>query len=298
MLPRSKPDLDGVACAVAYAEFLRAKGTPALPWYSGMPDAEARYVISVFGDVYYASEEEVGAATSFVLVDASGIEGFPERIDRSLVTEVIDHRFHHDPRLAFPNAKIQVEAVGSAATLITEKFMSVREIPTRSAGSMIYGAIHSNTQRLRGSITSDRDHKASSWLEQNVALPPDLLDLQFAARKEDILSDLPAAIARDHKSYSHNGVPFAIAQLEFEGAEEAFSGERDEIYRAIASLSPPTMLNLVDLKTSRSILVVPDERVRNLTAEALGIRFVGDLVVSDKAVLRKQILDTFAGHSR
>ena len=54
VLPSSNPDLDGVACAVGYSEFLRRQGHNALPWICGEADAEARYHINLCRAVRYA----------------------------------------------------------------------------------------------------------------------------------------------------------------------------------------------------------------------------------------------------
>jgi nanoRNase/pAp phosphatase (c-di-AMP/oligoRNAs hydrolase) len=296
VLPRARPDLDGVACAVAYAELLRTQGLSSLAWYLGEPDAEARYLISTCNDVVYASSEEVREASEFILVDASGLEGFPKFIAPHLVVEVIDHRFHHDPANVFISAKVQIERVGSAATLIVEKFINIGQLPSHSSACMLYGAIHSNTQCLRGSVTVTRDRRASAWLEDHSQIPAGLLDRQFAAREQDILANVHLAMARESKTYVHDGRSFTIAQLEFKGAERKFYAAEDLFYQALTDLGIQVMLNLVDVETARSILIVPSQPLRVFVAERTELVFNNDRAISDPVILRKQILDSLKSH--
>jgi nanoRNase/pAp phosphatase (c-di-AMP/oligoRNAs hydrolase) len=57
---------------------------------------------------------------------------------------VIDHRkFHHADE--FINAKQNIELVGSASTLIAEKFSQNSITPSREVAVCLYAAIVSNT---------------------------------------------------------------------------------------------------------------------------------------------------------
>jgi nanoRNase/pAp phosphatase (c-di-AMP/oligoRNAs hydrolase) len=69
VLPPTPPDLDGVACAIAYAELLNRIGVRALAWFSGQPDAEARYVLSQCKGVVLAEHQTVVEADEYILVD-------------------------------------------------------------------------------------------------------------------------------------------------------------------------------------------------------------------------------------
>src|SRR5512138_2727393 len=134
VFPRSAPDLDGVVCAVAYAELLSMKGRPAQPWIHGRPDAEARYALTYAGaSLPDGSELLAETALAYVLVDASGLEGLPPGRSPDLVVEVIDHRPAPNVQRLFPNARCTIDLVGAAATLVAERFHEAGVGPSRTA---------------------------------------------------------------------------------------------------------------------------------------------------------------------
>lgn len=289
VLPPRDTDIDGIACAVAYAELLNASGTVALPWFTGSPDAEALFHIHRNPQVTYASEHDVNEAKSFVFVDASGLELLPPQVAPSAVVEVIDHRFIGNPHEHFANAKICLERVGAAATMIVERFREAGITPTLVSSEMLFGAIHSNTQCLKGSITDARDGIAIAWLESCHQFSPELLNSQFLARKEEITADIETALKRERKTFQHPSGLYAIAQFEFWGAVPYFNEHAEFFTHAVPELSPRTMLNVVDLQTGGSLLFIPDGTLRELASQRLNTEFVNGVAEFPKVVLRKQI---------
>jgi inorganic pyrophosphatase/exopolyphosphatase len=295
ILPSSSPDLDGVACAVAYSEFFRKTGKLAEPWFYGTPDAEALYVLTQCVDVKFADKTTVETASEYILVDASGLESLPKEVNTEQVVEVIDHRLHHDAKKTFPNAALQIEPVGAAATLIAERCRNQDVIPSFDSGILLYGAVHSNTQCLQGSVTTGRDREISAWLESVVSIPRDLLDGQFAARRENIMTNIPAAILRECKEYAHASGDYAIAQLEFKGAGEVLENDLNSLIGYVLEVGPRTMLNLVDVATGRSYLIVPDTSLRTSVSACANLDFVGVIAESSPVILRKQIVAAMKG---
>ena len=295
VLPRTEPDLDGVACAVGYAEFLHRQNILAKPWYKDEPDAEARHLIRICRNVEYATGLEVAEAGSFILVDASGLEGLPTEVSPASITEVIDHRFHHNAENIFLNAKLQIESVGAAATLIVEKYIQQNIIPSNDSALMLYGAIHSNTQCLKGTITSQRDITASEWLEKSIRVPENFLEEQFTARRNDLIKDLNASIQRERKEYVHDTGEYAISQLEFHGSGKLLFEELDTIISIINKLSPRTVLNMVDLESNCSYLLVMDDDLKEVFSNKVRLSFKRNIAVSNGIILRKQIVDKIKG---
>jgi len=295
ILPRTEPDLDGVACAVAYSEFLNKQNTLSKPWYNGNPDAEARYLIDLCKGVIYANKTEVSEASKFILVDASGLEGLPVEVNPEKIVEVIDHRFHHNAQNLFLNAKLQIESVGAAATLIVEKFVQEKLIPSYESGIMLYGAIHSNTSCLKGTITTDRDKEASSWLEKNIAIPDNFLDNQFAARRNDLVIDLNFSIRQERKEYSHPSGEYAISQLEFHGSGKVLNEKLEQIENYVQTLLPRTMLNMVDLETNCTYIFTVDSGLKELLSDKIGVTFLNNIATTNGIILRKQIVDKIQG---
>lgn len=279
---KQSPDLDGVACTVAHAELLRAMGTPAVGVVAGQPDAEARYVLNHLGLV--PPSRPPGNVDGVVLVDMSALPGLPDFVDPAAVVEVIDHRLHGDPSRSFPNAKVQVEMVGAAATLVFERFQHQGISPSPNSALLLQVAIHSNTQQLRGGVTTPRDLAAASALAESDPMPAGFVEAQFRARGVEILDDLPAAIRRETKTFDHPVGTFWVAQLECPGALDLV----DEARRVPVRLR--TILNLVDPLRAASMMLVQDESFRSWVATKVGIEFDGDVALPRQALLRTQIV--------
>ncbi len=284
------PDLDGVACAIAYAELLDAWA-----WLPGEIDSEARYVYDRCAAPRLASVKDVAACHRFILVDASALPAFPKNIDPRDVIEVVDHRAHHRATVDFPLAAVDIEPVGAAATLIVERFRRAGRAPSPQSIVLLYGAIMSNTQSLLGSVTTARDREAAEELQATGHIPPGLVDGQFAARRAAIVADLAAAVRRECKRYDDPRGPYVVAQLELTGASDLLRGHKARLGETLSQFGGRTMLNIVDASTGSSFLFIPDETFRGEVSTRLPIRFDGEVASSELAVLRKQIVAGLAG---
>ena len=282
------PDIDGAACAVGYAELLVRSGTRAVAVISGEPDGEARFVLGA-SSASFLTAAPTGSG-DVVLVDASDIAGLPPFVAPERVVEVIDHRFPHEAHRAFPRARVQVETVGAAATLVAERYDTAGITPTRAVAMLLQAAILSNTQGLRGSVTTGRDHAAADHLAECHPLPEGFLAAQFAARRSD-LEDLDRVLATEAKTFEDPDGPFVVSQVECPGATELV----DECLARSTLLGPRAMINLVDPVLPASVLVVPNPAVRAWLVGRTGLRFVGAVSHQPEVLLRKQILARIAG---
>ena len=114
------------------------------------------------------ANEHITADTDVVLVDASDLQGMSSTINPSQVIEIIDHRKVHQAD-QFPNAHVQIELVGSAATLVAERFVAQNIPISPESAILLYSAIISNTINFQASVTTQRDCDMSAWLLQHCA---------------------------------------------------------------------------------------------------------------------------------
>ncbi len=288
---KANPDLDGVACAVAYAELLRNGGELAAHNISGRPDAEARLLIEL---VNVEVRSHSSGDCDVVLVDASDTLGLPEFVDPLRVVEVIDHRLPHEAERVFPSARVQVELVGAAATLVFERFTASGVAPSHASGVLLQAAIVSNTQLLRGSVTTCRDVQALQRLRAEYPVVADLTDRQFRARKIEVLADFTAALVRESKTFTDNHGTFLVSQIECPGAVALVS----EALAWSAGQQMRNMVNLVDPILASSKLVVSDSQFRAEVSARTGLTFVESVATSDVALMRKQVVALYLGGRR
>ena len=298
VVPPHGPDLDGFACALAYAELLRRQGLAALPWQSGPLEAETRYVLGRLArPPSLASDTECRRASRFVYVDGSDLRRLPRLVDPASVEEVIDHHFPHQVSIDYPNAAAHVERVGAAATLVAERFQRHALAPTRDSAILLYCAIHSNTQGLQGSVTTERDEQTAAWLSSTTSMPADIVSGQFAARGADIMADLRAAIDRESKTYRTGDTAYVVAQLEMPGALEVMFKNLPKLVTYTAALGARAMLNMVDVADGRSLVLVPAGDFRVEVADACGFTFHGSCATVSPIQLRKQIVAALEGQA-
>jgi len=165
------PDLDGTACAFSYAEFLRKSGKDVVAAVFGKPHREAQFVLNKFNiPALENAEKVVNNVDGIIIVDASDLRGLSDRIQPEKVVEIIDHRKIHEAN-KFPNAKAQIELVGSAATLIAEKFYKNKTTISQESAALLFSAIVSNTINFQANVTTERDHKMADWLKTKFSLP-------------------------------------------------------------------------------------------------------------------------------
>src|SRR3989344_3305836 len=148
------PDLDGTACTFAYTEYLQKNGKNVVAAVFGTPSREAQFVFKTFKILPLKNAEKIiGKVKDIILVEASDTSGISWKIDPTKVIEIIDHRKIHEAHKFF-NAKTQIELVGSAATLIAEKFHNNKTTITSESASLLYSAIISNTINFQAKVTT------------------------------------------------------------------------------------------------------------------------------------------------
>lgn len=288
------PDLDGTACAIAYAELLRVDDPLVTAVLHGLPDKEARAALAHWHIDPPMDRGEIAAAEAVILVDTSNLSDLPEGFDASRVVEIVDHRelteFH-----AFPNARAQVELVGAAATLIAEKFHAAGKIPAISTAGLLVGAISSNTLHLRTSNTTERDRAMFAWTQQLSGVDDGYFAMLRRARSAYAPGELAEYLWNDRSVRTTQSSHVIILQIEAEQAEKLLHDRRSEVEGVLTRVHDEerpdhVFVNVVDLETARNVLFSIYPETTALLSNRLGLRFSPDGIARpDRLLLRKQI---------
>lgn len=283
-----QPDLDGVACAIAYAHLLNQQGIKALPAKGAVLDGEALYHLERLNEpVEWATQQQMEMATEFVLVDFCWLEMLPPVIDRMQVIEVIDHHPFNPSDTDYPNSKNQIEVIGAAATQIVERFIAAGVAIPLYIAELLYGALYSNTQSLKGAVTIQRDRDAARYLAETCGVTLDIIRGQYQARTNQLLADVAAAVKQEFIPASHYGV----SQLEVLDALGVWKTHKEELKTALKTVSEPSILSIVDSLDGYSIHFVPDAALgRELVGHFPALKQIEqDVYTADSAILRKLI---------
>ncbi|EKD32738.1 MAG: hypothetical protein ACD_76C00156G0005 [uncultured bacterium] len=288
------PDLDGVAGMVAYAEFLQKTGKNAIAGMFDDPQEEAKYVLKRFCFEYPQALTNTDNFDKIILVDASELSVLQEKISPDRVIEIIDHRLTHEVD-KFPNAKVQIELVGAAATLIAEKFMENRiEISVKSA-TLLYSAIISNTVNFKAGVCTNRDKVAASWLNQFAKLSENFWKELFIAKSDFTGSSLFERIDSDLAIKELGNKKIGIAQLEIIGVQNLIDDRGGEIIQVLEQIKAAENLDLVfinaiELEAGKNYFVATDAQTKKLLEKVLNIKFSGAVAERPGVLMRKEIL--------
>lgn len=288
------PDLDGVAGAIGYAEFLQKSGTSAVVGIIGEPHDEARYMLDRFGFRYPPLIQNANDYDDVILVDASDLNGLEGKVVPEKVMEVIDHRKVNGAH-QFPRAKIQIELVGAAATLVAEKFMKNSTEISKESATLIYCAIISNTLNFKGSVTTERDKIAAEWLNHIASLPEHFWKELFIAKSDLTGTKLAERINGDFAWFALGNKKVGIAQLEIIGAKQLIDTRGNEIIEALEKTKNDMNLdiifqNTIELDEGRNYLVTDDSAAKTLLENVLGVQFYGIVAERQPVLMRKQIV--------
>ncbi len=292
--PYVNPDLDGTACAFAYAEFLIKSGKNALAAVSGAPHKEAQFVFNKFNIKSLLNAEDlIEEEDAIILVDASDTLGISSKIDPKKVIEIIDHRKVNESHM-FSNAKVHIELVGSAATLIAEKFFNSQIPISKESAALLFSAICSNTINFQANVTTSRDHKMADFLKTKFPLPKNYVHEMFAY-KSTLNKPLKLRFSHEIATFKFNICSLGIVQLELIGSSNFINENLEEIQKILLELKKEKTLDLIfltciDVEKGFNEFVIVDKITRELVENVLKVKFQDSIAKRKGILMRKEIV--------
>jgi len=290
------PDLDSLACTFAYTYFLNKTGERALSSISGIHHEEAEHVLKEYNVGLEVKTYNPEDFEKIILVDASDQEAIDNRIDPNKVIEIIDHR-RVNMADCFPNAKVQIEKVGAAATLIAEKFVDKNVDFTKEFATLIYGAIISNTLNFKANVTTDRDRKIAKILKDEFGFSDDFAHKMFLAKSDFSGDKAVKAVRGDFANFGgfDFGVKVGIGQIEMIGGEKLAMEKKDEIVQELNSITKEkgldiAFLSIVDLEANQNVFVVPTQEAADLLERIFKIKTENHIAIRPGLIMRKEIV--------
>lgn len=303
-------DIDGLACAIAYAEIPDERPEVVLP---GPLNQSVTQKIRQWGLNFKTSLEENDH--NFVIVDVSETSQFAHFVNIDKIVELYDHHFGFEKFWQEKlGEKAKIEAVGACATLIWEEFnkrssppQPTPDLPRHEAGSqpttnphpkistlsanLLYTAIFANTLNFKASITTERDKKASSQLKEFSNLPKDWISKYYLDLESEIHKNAEEAIKNDTKIQIIKGAKCAIAQVELWNSRDFLRIHKDEIRATLKDFGTELwFFTSPCISEARNYIYTEDKTIRDLLSGVMDIQFEGDIGITSKLWLRKEIL--------
>lgn len=288
----TNPDLDGVACSVAYSELL---GKSYMPVIYGTPEKEVLFIFQKFGIGLPKKNYIPQKNDKVIIVDNSTITRHPKEIDPGNVIEIIDHR-PYQALNNFINAKAQIELVGAAATIIAEKFRKQKIMPSKKSAILLCGGIISNTLNFQAKITTKKDKKMFNWLNEFAMLPKYFANEMFGAKSNFTKEELLNMIVEDIRTPSDRaGKMVSIAQIEMINAEDFINQYKYDLLKTLTQIKNKTnaeiiFISFVELEKGVNIFLSPDEYSKQVISSIFQLEFSDGVASRNGLILRKEIV--------
>jgi len=290
----NSPDLDGIACSIAYADLLNQKNISAKPVYFGTLGLEVDFVKNYTRSL--PIEKHTGDYESdveFVLVDTADPDAIEPAIPIDKVKEIFDHR-----QLVFVdkfiNAKNHIELVGSCATLITEEFIKLNFKPSLNTSIYLYSAIVSNTINFKNSVTTQRDIDAANWLRNITGLTDDYTRQMFEAKSNITSDNLCNVLTQDFAIKTIKGKNIGIAQIEMVDVNRMSSDLNATLIQILNRFKSENKLDYIfftgiDIIKGFNIFYTIDDDSKSIFSKALDITDLVSGYKTNAIIMRKQI---------
>ena len=283
-------DIDAYASCVAYVKLLNAMGVDAVFASSATINASVSSVVRKYDHMiqenYVPKKDD-----KFIVLDVSNPDFIDKIVQKSNLIEIIDHHTGFETYWNKDGRKVQIEFIGSVATIIFEKIVEANktEILSPDMCKLLIAAILDNTLNLKASITTDRDLKAYKMLNKIGRVPKSFKDEYFNSCQEEINENIVLAIEKDIKTESiSKEFPSVFGQLTIYSKQPIFN-KLGEIESFFESFNKPWILNLICIKDGKSYIF--SSRNAKKTIETLFCKkFKNNVLTLSKFMLRKQII--------
>lgn len=281
------PDLDGVACALAI-QHLAGSNWSARRF--GQIDDETIVVLAELGlqpPPVLSSWEGVDQVW---LVDTHHLKQLPPEFPAGIVVKVTDHHAGGDVE-AFARATVQNEAVGAAATLLTEDFLKQGQKVPSTLAVLLQAAIASNTLEFLAPATNSRDREMFTSLSAICPLSDALLGLMREARRAPLKLPTLDIVQRDVKALDTAVGVVIVAQIEASGALELL--KREDLVESLdavaqARVASGAIVNIVDTALRASAIVSSIPALSQILAQRLNEPVGDDGIIRCARVLQRK----------
>lgn len=282
-------DLDCVASAYAYAEYLNKIGSASTYYIYGLVQHEVNIVCNLFNIKLTNKIKEI-TNEEIIVVDTNTLSSV-DYVKPKNIVEIIDH--HPDSKdIRFcENAVLKLYEVGAVCTIIAEMFKENNVNISRESAILLYYGIISNTVNFKSKVSTEKDINISKWLKQQCGeINEDIINHIFEEKTKFDIQDLRRVMEVEQKYNSD----FIIGQLEIINALEFLNKYKNNIDEIIKNVYDDykvkfVFINMIDILNGYHLIYAFDEATILYLEEIFKIKFINGVYKKDEIVLRKEI---------
>lgn len=288
------PDLDGVASAYAYEEFLNKTGQNSKFILFGTYQDEVEFLINKFSVSLRLNKFDDFKSNKIAIVDASDLRGLSKKINPKKIVEVIDHRKYYNPG-DFPNATFQVEPVGAAATLIAEKFDIGNVDISLNSSLLLYYAIVSNTINFKANVTTEKDIRLSTWLKEKLGKRSNFISEMFDYKTHNLSVDKQSFLDSFSSFFKIGGKHIGIVQLEITNVDNFIESNYEACMSIMREMKDQFLLDMVfithiDLVEGFNKFLAYETETQNMLSSIFEISFEKSVAKRNGVIMRKEVV--------
>ncbi len=288
------PDLDGIACSIAYAELQNKLGYQCTALYFGDLGLEVEFLKNYSN--FFPVEKHTGSYDSnseYILVDCSDPSELDPELPIDKIKIIFDHR-QSSEIVKFFNAQKNIDLVGSCATLITEEFIKSKATPSTNSALYLYAAIVSNTINFKNKLTTQRDVQAASWLKEIAQPKEDFISQMFTAKSQVTPQNIYQILFQDFAIKTFGTKKIGLAQIEVANIAQFSPDLLFALQAALAKLKQDNNLdyiffNGVDILQGYSIFYTVDDESLKFFSQALNLPDLKPGFHYHEIIMRKQL---------
>lgn len=287
-------DIDALACVIAYTELLNLQGKDATGYIVEEPNSSITKEIKTWG--YKYEEKPNGPDISYVIVDASYPEQFPDFVKTEKIVEIYDHHSGFEKYWKEQiGDKAKIELIGSCATLIWEEYKKhgFTEKVSQTSAKLLYAAIVSNTLNFKAKITSPRDVEAFKEISAIVDLPKTWIEKYFVDQEDAVYKNPREAIINDIKiiEFPNLKMKITIGQMELWDARKFVADYKPLIKEVLNEFDHNQwFFNSPCISKGRNYIYSENEEVKKMLENLLDIKFKDGVAETKDLTLRKEIV--------
>lgn len=285
-------DLDCVASAYAYSEYLTKKGTNASYYISGLVQDEVNIVCKLFNISLNNKTKEIGDE-DIIVVDTNTLSSV-DYVKPQNIIEFIDHHPDSGDIKYCENAVLRLYEVGAVCTIIAEMFKENNIDISRESAILLYYGIISNTVNLKSKVTTKRDINILEWLKSQCnEIDEKLVAKIFEEKSKFDVQDLRRFMEVEEKFVLNND-EMIIGQLEITNALDFLDKYKDNIVEIIKNVYKGykvkyIFINIIDILNGYHLIYAFDKVSIKYLEEKFNVSFIDGIYKEDKIVLRKEI---------
>ena len=285
-------DLDCVASAYAYSEYLTKKGTNASYYISGLVQDEVNIVCKLFNISLINKKQEI-RDEDIIVVDTNTLSSV-DYVKPQNIIEFIDHHPDSGDIKYCENAVLRLDEVGAVCTIIAEMFKENNIDISRESAILLYYGIISNTVNLKSKVTTERDINILEWLKSQCnEIDEKLVAKIFEEKSKFDVQDLRRFMEVEEK-FILNEDEMIIGQLEITNALEFLDKYKDNIDGIIKNVYEDykvkyVFINIIDILNGYHLIYAFDKESILFLEKMFNVKLINGIYKEDKIVLRKEI---------